>query len=66
MYLILLNYKGSENRGGIIARTNARAEVDQLISEDPFYQEKIADYEVVEFRAIKFHPALLSLVQAKE
>jgi hypothetical protein len=38
----------------------------QLIIEDPFHQEKIADYEVVEFQALKFHPALSSLVQAKE
>jgi hypothetical protein len=27
-----------------------------------FYQEQIADYEVVEFRAMKFHPSLAALV----
>jgi hypothetical protein len=35
---------------------------DQLIKEDPFYQEQIADYEVIEFRAMKFHPSLAALV----
>jgi len=33
-----------------------------LIKEDPFYQEQIADYEVIEFRAMKFHPSLAALV----
>jgi hypothetical protein len=39
-----------------------RQKIDQLIKEDPFYQEEIADYEVIEFRALKFHPSLASLV----
>jgi uncharacterized protein YciI len=48
--------------GVIIARVKTREEVDELIHEDPFYQEKIADYEVIEFNAVKFHPALAPLV----
>ena len=64
--LLLSGPKVPRTGGVIIARANTREEVDQLIQEDPFYREKIADYEVVEFRAIKFHPTLSSLVQAKE
>jgi uncharacterized protein YciI len=48
--------------GVIIARVETRAEVDALIREDPFYEQKIADYEVIEFQALKFHPAIASLV----
>jgi uncharacterized protein YciI len=64
--LLLSGPKVPRTGGVIIARTKTREEVDQLIIEDPFHQEKIADYEVVEFQALKFHPALSSLVQAKE
>jgi uncharacterized protein YciI len=33
--------------GVIIARVKDRKEVDELIRSDPFYQEQIADYEVL-------------------
>jgi uncharacterized protein YciI len=61
--LLVSGPKVPRTGGVIIARTKTREEVDQLINEDPFYQEKIADYEVIEFRAIKFHSALSNLVQ---
>jgi uncharacterized protein YciI len=48
--------------GVIVALGKTREEIDQLINEDPFYQEQIADYEVIEFRAMKFHPSLAALV----
>jgi uncharacterized protein YciI len=48
--------------GVIIARARTRQEVDELIHGDPFYQEKIADYQVIEFQALKCHPALVPLL----
>jgi len=48
--------------GLIVARVKTREEVDQVIHDDPFYQEKIADYEVIEFQAKNFHPSLAGLV----
>ena len=48
--------------GLIVARVKTREEVDELIQADPFYQEKIADYEVVEFQAKSFHPSLADLL----
>jgi uncharacterized protein YciI len=35
--------------GVIIARAGARAEVEELIKEDPFLVEGVAEYEIVEF-----------------
>ncbi len=63
--LLVSGPKVPRTGGVIIARIKTREEIDQLINEDPFYQQKIADYEVIEFQAVKFHPALLSLVEAK-
>lgn len=48
--------------GLIVARVKTREEVDQLIHADPFYQEKIADYELIEFQPKSFHPSLADLV----
>jgi uncharacterized protein YciI len=46
----------------IVARVKTREEVDALIHEDPFYKKGIADYEVVEFQAVKFHSSITNLV----
>jgi uncharacterized protein YciI len=48
--------------GVILTRVKTRAEVDELIQADPFYTENIADYEVIEFQAIKFDPAVEKLL----
>jgi len=48
--------------GVIVARVKTREEADALIHEDPFFKEAIADYEVVEFQAVKFHSAIGDLV----
>jgi len=48
--------------GVIVARVKTREEADVLIHEDPFFKEGIADYEVVEFQAVKFHSSIINLV----
>ena len=63
--LLVSGPKVPRSGGVIVALTKTREEVDQLIDEDPFFQEKIADYEVIEFQAFKFHPTLSGLVQGK-
>lgn len=41
--------------GGIIlAKASSKQEVQRLIQEDPFYQHKIAEYEIIEFQITKF------------
>ena len=34
--------------------------------EDPFHKQGIADYEVIEFKAIKYQPVLSSIVRESE
>ncbi len=53
-------------RGGIIvARAASRAELDQIIEEDPFYQQEIAEFLVIEFQASMSHPAFRSLTGSR-
>jgi uncharacterized protein YciI len=44
--------------GVIVAADMDRANVDAILADDPFRREGVAEYNVVEFRATKMHPAL--------
>ncbi|CAM3945374.1 YciI family protein [Kerstersia gyiorum] len=50
--------------GGIILATGklARAELDDLLLQDPFQQHGLASYRVIEFSPVKFHPVLNSVL----
>src|SRR5687767_3100983 len=48
--------------GGIIlALAKSKEEVDQIMSEDPFYTLKLAEYTVTEFLTSQHHPDLKKL-----
>lgn len=46
----LLSGRREPRTGGVIlAKAVSRAELDAVIRADPFYRERIAEYEIVEF-----------------
>ena len=50
--------------GGIIlALASSREEVDQIISEDPFYTHKLAEFKVTEFQTSQMHPLMKPLLR---
>ena len=50
--------------GGIIlALANSKAEVDEIITEDPFYIHKLAEFSVIEFLTSQSHPDLKKLLK---
>jgi uncharacterized protein YciI len=60
---LLVSGPQAPRKGGVIVSlVKTRDEVDEIIKSDPFNLEGIADYNVFEFQALKFHPALESLV----
>lgn len=51
-------------RGGIIlARVDSREELDAIIEEDPYYQQGIAEFMVIEFQASMSHPSFRELIR---
>jgi uncharacterized protein YciI len=49
--------------GGIIlALANSKEEVEQIISEDPFYVHKLAEFNITEFLTSQYHPELKKLL----
>lgn len=53
--------------GGVILMVaESRAAVDEIIKQDPFYQEDIAEYDVVEFTPSKTAEGLAQLITYDE
>jgi uncharacterized protein YciI len=49
--------------GGIIlALGNSKAEIEEIINEDPFIIHKVAAFRITEFLTSQFHPDLKSLL----
>ncbi len=48
--------------GVIIAVSNDREEIENILKEDPFYIQKLAEYEIIQFTPAKFHLAIKDLV----
>lgn len=48
--------------GIIISQLKSREKLDEILKQDPFYINGIADYEVIEFSPVKFHPDFSSFL----
>lgn len=49
--------------GGIIlALAKSKEEIEQIISEDPFYKLKLAEFTITEFLTAQSHPELKKLL----
>ncbi|MGL4991632.1 MAG: YciI family protein [Sarcina sp.] len=46
--------KNPRNGGIIICKGNNKSEVEEIISKDPFWINKIARYDIIEFEASKY------------
>ena len=50
--------------GGIIlALCDSREEIDRIISEDPFFIHKLAEFKVTEFQTSQMHPLMKPLLK---
>lgn len=49
--------------GIIISLLNDKAQLEQILQEDPFYTEKVANYDLIEFMPTGCHSILQPLLQ---
>ena len=57
--LLLLSGPRHPRIGGImLSPLKARKQIEKLIENDPFYQQQIADYEIIEFTPVKYDAVL--------
>jgi uncharacterized protein YciI len=55
--------KNPRDGGVIIANGRiSRAEMDEILAQDPFQQCGLAIYRVIDFMPVKFHPALADVL----
>lgn len=51
--------------GGIIlAHGKSKAEIEQIMNEDPFIKNKLAEYTITEFLTSQIHPNFKSLLKS--
>jgi uncharacterized protein YciI len=55
--------KVARTGGIILALANSKEEVDQIISEDPFFIHKLAEFNITEFQTSQMHPQLKPLIK---
>lgn len=59
---IIAGRKVPRTGGILIALTDSREEVEKIITEDPFYQNKVAEMTITEFLHARHNPALDQLL----
>ena len=61
--LFIASGRKNPRTGGIILmRAKNKAAVQEIITHDPFYQNEIAQYEIIEFEASKYCPELKTVL----
>jgi uncharacterized protein YciI len=48
--------KNPRDGGIILSQLKDRKTLENLIKQDPFYIHQLAEYEIIEFTPVKFHP----------
>lgn len=61
-YFIASGPKSPRTGGIILSQLKDRAQLDNILKQDPFAINHIADYEIIEFTPVKFHPDFESFV----
>lgn len=60
---IMSGRKVPRTGGIIIAQADSKEILEKIISEDPFHQHKLAEFEITEFLASQSHPDLKGLLR---
>lgn len=61
--LFIASGRKNPRTGGIIlVRAKNKEAVQEIITHDPFYQNKIAQYDVIEFEASKYCPEFETII----
>lgn len=61
-YFIVSGPKNPRTGGVILSQLKDRAQLEKILSEDPFSIHGIADYEIMEFTPVKFHADFVKFI----
>lgn len=61
-HLVASGPRNPRTGGVLISQLKNREELMRLIEQDPFYVNDIAEYEVIEFSPVKYHPEFAQFI----
>ena len=61
-YFLASGPKNPRTGGIIISQLKDRAQLMNILKDDPFHIHHIAEYEVMEFTPVKYHPSLAAFI----
>ncbi len=61
-YLLASGPRNPRTGGVLISPLKDKTILDNFIKQDPFYIHEIANYEIIEFEPVKYHPQIKSLI----
>lgn len=64
-YFVVSGPRNPRDGGIIISQLRDRTLLDEIIHQDPFYCLGIADYQVLEFEPVKYHPDFAGFVRSE-
>lgn len=64
-YFLCSRGKALCSDGNILAKVVYKGEIELLIKENPFYQNDIADYSIIEFERTKYSNDLTSIFKTR-
>jgi uncharacterized protein YciI len=61
-YFIVSGPKNPRDGGIILSQLDDREQLLTILKQDPFYIHGIADFEIIEFAPVKYHPDFANFV----
>ncbi len=62
-YLIASGPQNPRTGGVLVSQLKDKALLETFIHEDPFYVHQLADYQIIEFNPVKYHPEFIQFIQ---
>ena len=64
--LFLASGPKNPRNGGIILSMGDQSTINKILQEDPFYQNKVAEYKIIEFEPNKYSDGFKNILKIKD
>lgn len=65
-FFIVSGPKNPRTGGIIISQLSNRAQIEELLKQDPFQTNHITEYELIEFNITKYHPEFSPFIEMQQ
>jgi len=55
-YFVVSGPRNPRTGGVIISQLSDKVQLEHILARDPFFRHELADYEIIEFTPVKYHP----------